>query len=177
MGAYCLLGLIPSHPAREGEIMKVLRSNYDGAVIFGDRREIACIPHTGCRLEIVATPPVSHRKVNFLLPGQVIRYKRSFFLGDRFELPGGTKVSLRHLVGFKLQLAPSLAPPPVEDVIVRRRRLSEFANHPGAPDDEHQSRDLVELRDGRRGSGACWTWWTAARAPSWSIGTHRRSSA
>jgi hypothetical protein len=125
MGAYCLLGLIPSHPAREGEIMKVFRSNYDGAVIFGDGREIACIPHTGCRLEIVATPPVSHRKVNLLLPGQVIRYKRSFFLGDRFELPDGTKVSLRHLVGFKLQLAPSLAPPPVEDVIVRRRRLSE----------------------------------------------------
>jgi hypothetical protein len=106
--------------------MKVVWSSYHGALIFGDRREIACIPHTGCRLEIVATPPVSHRKVNFLLPGQVIRYKRSFFLGDRFELPGGTKVSLRHLVGFKLQFAPSLAPPPVEDVVVRSRRLSEL---------------------------------------------------
>jgi len=126
MGAYCLLGLIPSHTARVGEIMKVLWSSYHEALIFGDRREITCIPHTGCRLEIVATPPVSHRKVNFLLPGQVIRYKRSFFLGDRFELPGGSKVSLRHLVGFKLQLAPSLSPPPVEDVVVRRRRLSEL---------------------------------------------------
>src|SRR5262245_44164009 len=124
MGAYCLLELIPSHPARVGEIMNVLSSDY-GAVIFGDRREIACIPHTGCRLEIVATPPVSHRKVNLLLPGQVIRYRRSFFLGDRFELPGGTKVSLRHLVGFRLQLAPSPTPPPVEDVVVRRLRLSE----------------------------------------------------
>src|SRR5262249_4013433 len=91
MGAYCLLGLIPSHHARVGEIMMVLWSKYHGAVIFGDWREIACIPHAGCRLEIVATPPVSHRKVNLLLPGQVIRYKRSFFLGDRFELPGGTK--------------------------------------------------------------------------------------
>jgi hypothetical protein len=126
MGAYCLLGLIPSHPARVGEIMKVLSSDYHGAVIVGDRREIACIPHTGCRLEIVATPPVSHRKVNLLLPGQVIRYKRSFFLGDRFELTGGTKVSLRHLVGFELQLASSLAPTPLEDVVVRRRRLSEL---------------------------------------------------
>jgi len=109
-----------------GEIMKVVWSDYDGAVILGDRQEIACIPHTGCRLEVVATPSVSHRKVNLLLPGQVIRYKRSFFLGDRFELPGGTQVSLRHLVGFKLQLAPSLAPPPVEDVVVRRPRLSEI---------------------------------------------------
>jgi hypothetical protein len=68
MGAYCLLGLIPSHPARVGEIMMVFWSKYHGAVIFGDRREIACIPHAGCRLEIVATPFVSHRKVNLLLP-------------------------------------------------------------------------------------------------------------
>jgi hypothetical protein len=45
---------------------------------------------------------------------------------SRFELPGGTKVSLRHLVGFKLQLAPRLSPPPMEDVVVRRRRLSEL---------------------------------------------------
>src|SRR5881409_1753268 len=66
------------------------------AIIFGDRKEIACIPHAGCRLEIVATPASPHRKVNLLLPGQVIRYTHSFFLGDRFELPSGTKVSLRH---------------------------------------------------------------------------------
>jgi hypothetical protein len=89
MGAYCLLPLIPSHPARVGEIMKVLWSKYHGAVIFGDRREIACIPHTGCRLEIVATPRVSHRKVN-------------------------------------LQLAPSPTSPPLEDLVVRRQRLSEL---------------------------------------------------
>jgi hypothetical protein len=124
MGAYCLLGLIPFHTARVGEIMEVRRSDYYGALIFGDREEIACIPHTGCRLEIVATPPISHRKVNFLLPGQVIRYKPSFFLGDRFELAEGTKVSLRHLVGFKLQLASSLALLPVEDAVVGRRRRS-----------------------------------------------------
>lgn len=125
MGAYCLLGLIPSHSARVGEIMQVLWSDYHGAVIFGDRKEIACIPHTGCRLEIVATAPISDRKVNLLLPGQVIRYKRSFFLGDRFELPGGTKVSLRHLVGFKLQLALSPALPPIEGSVIGRRPRSE----------------------------------------------------
>jgi hypothetical protein len=55
------------------------------------------------------------------LPGQVIRYTHSFFLGDRFALPNGRKVNLRHLVGFKLQLASSPAPPPLEDVVVRRR--------------------------------------------------------
>ena len=125
MGAYCRLGLIPSHSARVGEIMQVVRSEYYEARIFGDRGEIACIPHTGCRLEIVATPPISDRKVNLLLPGQVIRYKRSFFLGDRFELPGGTKVSLLHLVGFKLQLALSPTLPPIEDSVVERRPRSE----------------------------------------------------
>jgi hypothetical protein len=125
MGAYCLLGLIPSHSARVGEIMQVRWSDYHGVVIFGDRQEIACIPHTGCRLEIVAAPPISHRKVNFLLPGQVIQYMRSFLLGDRFELPGGAKVGLRHLVGFKLQLALSPALPPTEDSVIGRRLRSE----------------------------------------------------
>jgi hypothetical protein len=121
MGAYCLLGLIPSHPVSVGEIMEVRWFDYHGAVIFGDREEIACIPHAGCRLEVIATPPSCHRQVNLLLPGQVIRYTHSFFRGDRFELPGGTKVSLRHLVGFKLQLASSIALPPLEDAVVRRQ--------------------------------------------------------
>ena len=121
MGAYCHLEKMPSHTVSVGEIMEVRWSDYHGAIIFGDREEVACIPHTGCRLEIVATPARSHRKVNRLLPGQVIRYTHSFFLGDRFELPSGTKVSLRHLVGFKLQLASSLARPPVEEAVVGRR--------------------------------------------------------
>jgi len=121
MGAYCLLGLIPSHTVSVGEILEVLWSDCHGAIIFGDREEVACIPHAGCRLEIVATPSSSHRKVNLLLPGQVIRYTHSFFLGDRFELPGGTKVSLRYLVGFKLQLASRVALPPLADAVVRRR--------------------------------------------------------
>ncbi len=125
MGAYCLLEKIPSHTVSVGEIMEVRWSDYHGAIIFGDREEVACIPHAGCRLEIVTTPPSSHRKVNLLLPGQVIRYTHSFFLGDRFELPGGTKVSLRYLVGFKLQLASSLAIPVVEDVVGGRRPRSE----------------------------------------------------
>jgi hypothetical protein len=122
MGASCLRALIPVHPARAGEIMRVLRSDYYGAVMFGDKWEIACIPHNGCRLEVVATASTSHRRVNLLLPGQVIRYTRSFFFGDRFELPSGTKVALRHLVGFKLQLVLSpMRPIPVEDDLVERK--------------------------------------------------------
>jgi len=105
MGAYCLLESIGSHPARVGEIMEVIWFEDHGPVIFGDRKEIACIPHTGCRLEIVATPRDPHSKLDLLLPGQVIRYSHSFFFGDRFELPSGKRVRLRHLVGFKLQLA------------------------------------------------------------------------
>lgn len=120
MGAYCLLESIASHPARVGEIMEVVWFDYHGAVIFGDRKEIACIPHGGCRLEIVATPPNPHPKVDMLLPGHIIRYSRSFFLGDRFELPWLTKVGLRYLVGFKLQLASNVAVPPRPDVVVRK---------------------------------------------------------
>jgi hypothetical protein len=120
MGAYCLLGSIRSHRASPGETLEVLWFEYHGAVIFGDRKEIACIPHEGCRLEITAIPPSPHRKVELLLPGQVIRYTHSFFLGDRFVLPDGHKVNLRHLVGFKLRVVSSLAPLPLEDVVVRR---------------------------------------------------------
>jgi len=89
MGAYCVLESTPSHRASVGEILEVRWFDYHGAVIFGDRNEIACVPHEGCRLEITAIPPSTHRKVVFLLPGQVIRYMYSFFLGDRFVLPNG----------------------------------------------------------------------------------------
>jgi hypothetical protein len=133
MGAYCLLGSIPSHRASVGEILEVRWFDYHGAVIFGDRKEIACVPHEGCRLEITATPPSPHRKVELLLPGQVIRYTPSFFLGDRFVLPNGRKVNLRHLVGFKLQLASNQAPPPLEDVVVRRRPDARFGVRPPGP--------------------------------------------
>jgi len=57
------------------------------------------------------------------LPGQVIRYIHSFFLGDRFLLPNGGKVKLQHLVGFKLQLASRPVAPPLEDVVTRRRTI------------------------------------------------------
>ena len=101
--------------------MQVLWSDYYGAVVFGDSGESACIPHKGCRLEVVATAPTSHREVNLLLPGQAIRYERSFFFGDRFELPSGTTVGLWHLVGFKLQLVPyPIRPIPDEDDLVER---------------------------------------------------------
>ncbi len=126
MGAYCLRALILSHTAVVGEIVQVLWSDYYGAVIFGDRREIACIPHKGCRLEIVATAEATHPLVNLLLPGHVIRYRRSFFFWDRFELPSGVTVGLAEFVGFKLQLAPSAAPaPPAEELILERARHGE----------------------------------------------------
>ena len=55
MGAYCTLDYIRRHPAGVGEIMEVRRvSPYYYAAMFGDRGEIACIPHKGCLLEIVA---------------------------------------------------------------------------------------------------------------------------
>lgn len=120
MGAYCTLLNIRRHPAILGEIMEVRRpSPYDDPVLFGDRKEIACIPHKGCVLEIVAVGETTHREVNRLLPGQVIRYTPSFFFGDRFKLPSGKKVGLSQLVGFRLQLVPPQAVPvPDEDAIV-----------------------------------------------------------
>jgi hypothetical protein len=124
MGAYCTLVSVRHHPARLGEIMEIRRlSPYYGAAVFGDRDEIACIPHKGCVLEIVAADEAAHPEVKRLLPGQVIRYARSFFFGDRFELPSGTKVGLADLVGFKLRLAPASTPLlPDEAVIARRVR-------------------------------------------------------
>ena len=121
MGIYCTLDRIPRHAAQVGEIMEVRWVDLAGPILIGDKKEIACIPHKGCRLEIAATAATSHRDVNLLVPGHVIRYKRSFLFGDRFELPSGTKVGLEDLLGFKLQLAPSLSPPPpIEEVIVNR---------------------------------------------------------
>jgi hypothetical protein len=122
MGAYCTLDSIRRHPARLEEIMEVRRLfTYYDAAMFGDRDEIACIPHKGCLLEIVAAGEAAHPEVNRLLPGHVIRYTRSFFFGDRFELPSGTRVGLAQLVGFKLQLAPPRnAPLPEEEAIVQR---------------------------------------------------------
>jgi hypothetical protein len=111
---------------------------YHDAAVFGDNEELACIPHRGCRLEIVAAPETPHGEVNLLLPGQVVGYTRSFFFGDRFELPSGKKVGLYQLVGFKLQLAPPRTAPP------RKRRwslkLSRQANRTSSP-------SLVSLTD------------------------------
>jgi hypothetical protein len=122
MGAYCTLDYTRRHPAKMGEIMEVRRFHpyYHSVAVFGDNKEIACIPHRGCSLEIVAVPETSHGAVNLLLPGQVLRYTRSFFFGDRLELPSGKKVGLDQLVGFKLQLAPRMtAAPPDEETIAK----------------------------------------------------------
>jgi hypothetical protein len=96
--------------------MEVLWSDYYGAALLGDEGEIACLPHKGCRLEVVATAEGSHQEVNLVLPGQVIRYKGSFCFLDRFELPSGTTVGLWHLVGFKFRLLPdAITPVPSEN--------------------------------------------------------------
>ncbi len=123
MGAYCIRSLIPHHTAQVDEIMDVLWSDYYGAALFGNGREIACIPHQGCRIEIVATAQTAHPGVSLLLPGQVLRYTRSLFIFDRLELPSGTKVGLWNFVGFKLRLVPNVTPPrPREDASVNRAR-------------------------------------------------------
>jgi hypothetical protein len=126
MGAYCVLAQLPHHSARVDETLEVLWSDYYGAALFGDEGEIACIPHSGCRLEIVATAETAHRGVDLLLPGQVLGYRHSLFLPDRLTLPSGAKVWLGHFVGFKLQLAPNItSPPPREEDLIRllwRRR-------------------------------------------------------
>jgi len=120
MGLYCTLVRLPRHAAQVGEILEVSWVDVAGPILLGERKEIACISHTGCRLEITATAATADRDVNLLVPGAVIRYKRSFLFGDRFELPSGAKVGLEDLLGFKLQLAPSTTPPPKEEVILRR---------------------------------------------------------
>ncbi len=114
---------LPRHAAKIDEIMKVLWSDYYGVALFGDEEEIACLPHKGCRLEIVATAWSSHHDVNLLLPGQVLRYKGSFCFLDRFELPSGTTIGLWHLVGFKLRLvSDTIASVPSEDAMLDRAR-------------------------------------------------------
>jgi len=103
--------------------LEVLWSDYHGAAIFGDGREIACLPHKDCRLEIVATAKTTHHAVSLLRPGQVLRYRRSIFLLDRLELPNGTRVGLWHFVGFKLRLSPTVTLPTLtEDINVKQAR-------------------------------------------------------
>ena len=131
MGAYCRVPL-PRHAAREGETFEVLWSDYYGAALFGDRDEIACVPHKGCRLEIVAAAATSDHEVDLLVPGQVLRYERSYILLDRLVLPNGKKVSLGHFVGFKLRLAPVVtAAPPSEEMLIRRVREEPRGDGPG----------------------------------------------
>jgi hypothetical protein len=121
MGTCCTRSVISRHTAGVDEILEVLWSDYHGAAIFGDAGQIARIPHKGCRLEIVATAMTAHHGVSLLLPGQVLRHKRSLFILDRLELPGGTKVGLWHFVGFKLRLLPNRTlPKPMADNIVKQ---------------------------------------------------------
>jgi len=123
MGVYCTRSLIAPHTAQAEEILEVLWSDYHGAVIFGDGQRTACLPHNDCRLEIVETAKTAHHEVSLLLPGQVLRYKRSLLLLDRLELPNGTKPGLWHFVGFKLRLSPNVTRPTLtEDITVKQTR-------------------------------------------------------
>jgi len=127
MGAYCRVPL-PRHIATEDETLEVLWSDYYGAALFGDRGEIACVPHTGCRLEIVATAPSAHREATQLLPGQVLPYRRTFFVLDQLVLPNGRRASLGHFVGFKFRLTPAVTSPlPREELVVQRAREARAA--------------------------------------------------
>jgi hypothetical protein len=123
MGVYCTRSVISRHTAKVDEILEVLWSDYHGAVTFGDGRQIACLPHNDCRLEIVETAKTAHHEVSLLLPRQVLRYKRSLLFLDRLELPNGTKVGLWHFVGFKLRLSPNVTLPMLtEDIVVKQAR-------------------------------------------------------
>ena len=76
-------------PASLTRLRRTLRG-----LIFGDRREVACIPHAVGRLEIVAPQARTARST---FSGQVIRYTHSFLLGDRFVMPGGRLRYARHV--------------------------------------------------------------------------------
>src|SRR5262249_2630058 len=127
----CVLAQLPHHRARVGEILEVLWSDYYGAALFGDEQEIACIPHSGCRLEIIATAETAHRAANLLFPGQVLSYRHSLLVHDRFTLPSGDKAWVGHFVGFKLQLAANVtSPPPREEDLIRL--LGRTRSNPGS---------------------------------------------
>jgi hypothetical protein len=111
---------LPRHIAKVDEIMEVRWSDYYGATLFGEGAEIACLPHRGCRLEILAAAGSADHEVNRVLPGQVVRYKRSFCFLDRLELPSGTTVGLWRLVGFRLRL--------VSDTIAPAERERSFGS-------------------------------------------------
>src|SRR5262245_32653853 len=113
------------HVAKIDEILHVLWSDYYGAALFGDDVEVASLPHTRCRLEVVGDAESSHRDPNGLLPGQVIRYKGRRCFVDRFELPGGTTVALWCLVGFTLRiLSDTVVPVPSEESVLDSVRSS-----------------------------------------------------
>lgn len=120
------------HKAGVGEIMTVtgVEDLVAPMVLIGDKDEVACIPHQGCKLEIQATAKSSHPEADRLLPGQVISYIQVrlgwFVRRDLFLLPTAREVQLSQLAGFKLTLLPDVsAPPPAEEEILpRRERMS-----------------------------------------------------
>ena len=122
MGAYCTLDSIRRHPARLGEIMEVRRiSTYYDVAVFGDRGEIACIPHKGCLLEVVASGEATHPEVN-QLPARagdpvhaIVLLLRPVRASERHQ--SGTRATCRLQAAAR---APRRAPLPEEDAVVRR---------------------------------------------------------
>ena len=113
------------HDARVGEEMLVTGNAYGQMTLRGDRNEVACIPHRGCRLETVKVAPSINPEVKRLLPLEVITFIQVRFLRifrrDLFLLPNGREVTLKDLEGFKFKLMPlEVSRPPREEDILRR---------------------------------------------------------
>lgn len=115
------------HQARVGEEVCVRGNAYGRMILRGHRDEVACVPHQGCRLEVLAVAPSKNPEVQQLLPLDTITYIQARFLRifrrDLFLLPTGREVKLKDLEGSKLRLLPpEISRPPREEDILRRTK-------------------------------------------------------
>ncbi len=118
------------HDARVGEAMRVTGNAYGDMVLRGDRDEVACVPHRGCRLELLEVAPSNNPEVQKLLPLDFITFIQVRFLyifrRDLFLLPNGREVKLKDLEGSTLKLMPlGIDRPPREEDILQRARARE----------------------------------------------------
>ena len=119
------------HKAEVGEIMVVVRE-FSRMRMVGNRDEIACIPHEGCRLEIQETAASTDPQVKQLLPLDEITYIQVRFLKvfrrDLFLLSNGREVELWKLEGFKLRLmSPEIPRPPREEDVLKQAKAHGLA--------------------------------------------------
>ena len=115
------------HKARVGEEVRVASDGFGRMMLMGDQTEVACIPHQGCRLEVLEVAPSRNPEVQQLLPLDAITYIQVRHLRvlkrDLFLLPSGREVKLKDLEGFKLKLMPpEISRPPREEDILRRAK-------------------------------------------------------